>query len=341
MASEAPSTTRAVYYEDYGDASDVLKVGEQPLRAVGAKDVLIEVKAAGVNPVDFKLRKGYIKAWPCEMPTVIGWDAAGVVKAVGAEASRIKVGDEVYAYTRPAFDLKEEHPESADEKIDNSTGGTADLIVVPEWKVAVKPPSVSMAVAGSVPLAGLTAWQALFDHGKLTEGQTVLILNASGGVGGFAVQFAKAKGATVVGTCSAGKAEYVTSLGTDHVVDYNAEGGIATNVGKLGLTIDLVFDAIGGDSTAQGLKALKDGGACITIANGGALAGLIEAEGRGQLGGGFLVKPDAAQLDEITALFEAGTVKAPALTEMSFDEAAKAHEASESGKVHGKIVLLP
>lgn len=339
MSFEAPTSTRAVYYEDYGP-SDVIKVGEQPLKALGPNDVLIEVKASGVNPVDFKLRLGYIKAWPCEMPTVIGWDAAGVVKAVGSDTTRIKVDDEVYSYTRPAWDCKEDHPESAEEKINNQTGSTADYIVVPEWKVAKKPSSQTMAVAAGVPLAGLTAWQGLFDHGKLAAGQTVLILNASGGVGGFAVQFAKAKGATVVGTCSAGKAEYVTSLGADHVVDYNAEGGIAANVAKLGLTIDVVYDAIGGDNTEQGVKALKDGGIIVTIANGGALGGLVEAEGRGQIGAGFLVKPDAAQLAEIAELFDAGTVKAPAMTEMPFTDAAKAHDAVATGKTHGKVVLI-
>ena len=299
--------------------------------------------AAGVNPVAWKLRKGFIKAWPQAFPIIPGWDAAGVVEAVGPSCTRVKVGDEVFAYTRPAWDMGEAHPESAGEKIGG--GCCAEYVAVKEWKVAKKPATATFAQAGAIPLAGLTAWQALFTHGGVAEGQTLLILNASGGVGSFAVQFAKAKGvATVIGVCSGGKAAYVTSLGADHVVDYTNKdaGSVAEQAracaGEGG--IDACFDAVGGDNTLEGLKALKEGGVCVSIANWGVAKLAEEATyTKGLKGISFLVQPNREELDAIAALVDAGKVRIPELTEMPLDECAAAHTLSESHRVKGKLVL--
>uniref|UniRef100_A0A7S1C622 Enoyl reductase (ER) domain-containing protein n=1 Tax=Bicosoecida sp. CB-2014 TaxID=1486930 RepID=A0A7S1C622_9STRA len=234
--------------------------------------------------------------------------------------------------------MVEEHPEEADKKIDATTGGYAEYAVVSGWKVAKKPASLSFADAGGVPLAGLTAWQGLFDYGNAVAGQTVLVLAASGGVGGYAVQFAKAKGLTVIGTCSERNVDYVKSLGADRVVDYNVEGGVAAALE--GTVIDLVYDAVGGDNTVQGIKALKKGGRIVSIANYG-LGDLIAAEPaeREITGTGFLVRPSRAQLEEIAALFDAGAVKPLHATVLPLEKAAEAYATLLSGRARGKIVL--
>ena len=151
-----------------------------------ATQVTIKIAACGINPVAWKLRKGYIKAWPQTLPMVPGWDAAGVIAAVGKDVKDFKVGDEVFTYNRPAFDMKEMHPESAEEQMELN-GCCAEYTTCESWKVAKKPTTLTMAQAGSVPLVALTAYQGLMDQLNLKKTDTVLILNASGGVGSYAV----------------------------------------------------------------------------------------------------------------------------------------------------------
>lgn len=335
---------KACVYEEYGEA-DVLQVKtDVPVTAPKATQVVIKTFAAGINPVAWKLRKGYIKGWPQQLPMIPGWDISGTIVAVGDEVKNgLQVGDEVFSYNRPAFDMKESHPESAEEKMEMN-GCCAEYVTAESWKVAKKPASVSLSVAGSIPLAGLTAYQGLMDHGKLTEGQTVLILNASGGVGSYAVGIAKAHGATVIGSCSGRSAEYVKSLGADAIVDYT-QGSIAEQAAawcqENGKQIDLCFDCVGGDNTKEGVTALKDGGKIISIANGGALADLCAAKENGSAtGAGFLVQPSTDQLDELGRLIDSGKVKVSKVTEMPLDEIVEAHKASETGRTHGKIVVL-
>uniref|UniRef100_A0A7S1C701 Enoyl reductase (ER) domain-containing protein n=1 Tax=Bicosoecida sp. CB-2014 TaxID=1486930 RepID=A0A7S1C701_9STRA len=329
-----PTTMMAIVYGEYGDASVMKMDTALEVPPMGADDVLIETHAASVNPVDWKIASGAIKAWPQALPIVPGWDVAGVVKAVGASVESLKVGDEVYSYTRPAFDMAEEHPESKEEKIDATTGAYAEYAVVKAWKVAKKPTSLGFVEAAGVPLCGLTAWQGLTKHLKVVKGETVLVLGGSGGVGGFGVQWAKHLGATVIATCSAANVKYVTDLGADTVVDYRDADAVAALAG----TVDKVLDCVGGDSTLTGLKALKDGGAICSTANYG-LGDLVAAEGRGITGTGFLVQPSAEQLTELAAIFDSGAAKSLNVRKFPLGDAGAALMASKLGRTKGKIVL--
>lgn len=305
--------------------------------------------------MDWKLREGYIKAWPqtlpiipvrdheCSTPSVLlitnlqGWDVAGTVEAVGSDASDFKVGDQVYSYTRPAWDMKVDGETTDNESI-GLNGTLAQYVSVAQWKVTHKPKSLDMNNAAAIPLAGLTAWQGLFDHGKVTAGQTVLVLGASGGVGSFAVQFAKVKGATVIGTCSGRNVDFVRSLGADHVVDYS-QGDVAAAVRAIAPNgVDMVYDAVGGDSSAAGVASAKDGGIVISIANFG-IADLCNE--RGLTGKAFLVAPSAPQLREIGDLIDAGKVRVGALEAFPLAEYRSVFEKSQSGRTRGKMVLIP
>eukprot|EP01128_Nolandella_sp_AFSM9_P012699 TRINITY_DN952_c0_g1_i3.p1 TRINITY_DN952_c0_g1~~TRINITY_DN952_c0_g1_i3.p1 ORF type:complete len:344 (-),score=107.22 TRINITY_DN952_c0_g1_i3:87-1091(-) len=328
------TTIKAVQYTEYGDAS-VLKAAELPKPSPQPHEVLIKVAAIGTNPVDWKLRQGYIPVWPHAFPIVPGWDVAGTIESA-PEGSEFKVGDKVFSYTRPAFDMVEEYPTAKDEKIDAS-GTYAEYVAVAEWKVAKIPTSASLAQAASIPLAGLTAYQALHDHLKIQKGERVLILGASGGVGSFAVGIAKAAGAYVIGTCSGRNVDYVKGLGADLVVDYTKEQGVVAQVGD---KVDKVFDCVGGDSTKDGVDALKEGGIISSIANGEGAAKL--AADSGKTGSGFLVKPSAAQLNALAKLLDNGDAKYPTVTTSAFnaENAVAAHKALESARTQGKLVLV-
>jgi len=263
---------------------------------------LIKVHAAGLNPVDWKVRAGYLKdLWPMTLPIIPGWDVSGTIVEVGAHCKRLNVGDDVYSYCRPAFDMDIEDGKS-EQLADN--GSVAQFVAVKEWKVALKPASLSFDEAAGVPLAALTAWQGLFEHLGAVEGDRVLILNACGGVGSFAVQFAKARNITVIGTCSTKNVELVQSLGADVVIDYT-EGNVVEQVRATGI-IDGVYDCVGGVNTAHGIDALKDGGTIVSIGNHTVAA---DAAAQGKVGKGFLVRPSLEELNEISALCDSNNVK--------------------------------
>lgn len=329
MAADG-ETMQAAVYGEYGDSS-VLEVKAVPKPgAPGAGEVTIAVRTAGVNPVDWKIRKGYLsKMIGQTFPTIPGWDVAGDVVAVGEGVSELAVGDAVFSYNRPVFE--------DGEKI-GANGDAAEFVNVPAARVAKKPASVDYNTAGAVPLAGLTAWQGLFDKAGVKEGTTVLVLNASGGVGSFAVQFAKARGATVIGTCSAKNVEYVKGLGADAVVDYTAGGVAEAALAAAGAGgIDVLYDAVGGeDNVAAGLAALKEGGFAVSIAFGGIGDA---AKAAGKTGEFLFVSPNAGQLGEIAALIDAGTVKVGALATLPLADIAKAHDNSEAHRTVGKVVL--
>lgn len=329
MAADG-ETMQAAVYSEYGDSS-VLEVKAVPKPpAPGAGEVSIAVAAAGVNPVDWKIRKGYLHGMmPATFPVIPGWDVAGTVAAVGEGVTELAVGDEVYSYNRPV-------PQEGESL--GANGCAAQFVTMKASRVAKKPTSVDLNTAAAVPLAGLTAWQGLFDKAELKEGQTVLILNASGGVGSFAVQFAKAKGAKVIGTCSAKNVEYVKGLGADAAVDYTA-GGVAeaalAAAGEAG--IDVLYDAVGGEeNVAAGLAALKEGGYAVGIVGGDIGA---KAEAAGKKGSFLFVSPNAAQLAEIAGLIDAGKVKVGKLSTLPLADIAKAQDDSESHRTVGKVVL--
>eukprot|EP00475_Leptophrys_vorax_P003780 TRINITY_DN1220_c0_g1_i1.p1 TRINITY_DN1220_c0_g1~~TRINITY_DN1220_c0_g1_i1.p1 ORF type:complete len:331 (+),score=104.99 TRINITY_DN1220_c0_g1_i1:154-1146(+) len=325
------STMQAIIYEEFGNSSK-LQYKSVPVPAVRDGEVLIKVHAAGVNPVDWKIREGYLQSsMPHRLPIIPGWDVSGTVSAVGAGVTGFKVGDEVYSYARPT----PERDDSKDEAITDN-GCYAEYVAVKEWKVAHKPKTLSFEASAGVPLAGLTAWQGLFEHGKLKAGQTVVILGAAGGVGSLAVQFAKVKGVTVVGTCSAKNVDVVKGLGADHVVDYTS-GDVAAAVAAVAPVVDVVYDCVGGSQTEVGVDIVKADGIVVSIANWG-VSKLCQDKGKGT-GISFFVNPDQGQLKEFADLIDAEKVKLAGLETLPLADGAKALDISQAGRTVGKLVL--
>lgn len=306
---------KAVRIHEYG-GPEKLVLEEIPIPAIAPDDVLIKVYASGVNPVDWKIREGLRKnAFPSELPLTLGWDVSGVVEAVGAEVTDLKKGDNVY--TRPNI---------------GRNGSYAEYIAVKASEVAIKPKTIDHVTAAGIPLAALTAWQALFDYGKLQSGQKVLILGASGGVGSFAVQFAKWKGAHVIGVCSSKNVDFVRSLKADQVIDYKTEH--YQNILK---DVDLVFDAVGGEAKTHAWKVLKEGGSFVSITG---KPDDTDPAAKGKHAFVFLVQPNKEQLTQIAGLIDSGVVRPVISTVLPLAEAGKAQEMLQQGlNTRGKIVL--
>ena len=307
-------TMKAVVIRSYG-GREILAIEEVPVPGIADNEVLIKVHAAGVNPVDWKVRAGYLKEMlPYEFPLTLGWDVSGTVAEAGSNVTGFSAGDEVYALA----DI-------------SRNGSYAEYIVVKADGVALKPDSLDHVHAASVPLAALTAWQALFDTAGLSRGQKILIHAAAGGVGSFAVQLAKWKGAHVLGTASARNREFLLGIGADEVIDYTT-----APFEDAAVDVDVVLDAMGGDTRERSWKTLKSGGILVSI------VGPPDEERAAELGvrcAGVFVRPDARQLSEIAELIDKGQVK-PVVTEvLPMAEVAKAHEMSETEHVRGKIVL--
>ena len=335
----------AAHYVAYGESS-VLVVDRSTIAkpSCGDHDVLISVHATAINPVDCKLRAGSITAWPSSFPCVPGWDVSGIVAEVGSKCTRFAVGDAVYAYTRPAWDMEPSDDKpgfTKEEKID-ANGTAAEFLAVKEWKVAAKPAALSFTQAACVPLVGLTAWQGLFVHAGLVAGQCVLILNASGGVGSMAVRLAKSRGCTVLASCSPRSAAFVAALGADHVLDYTKGSPLSSQARKAAgssRVIDCVMDCIGGDSTAEGIAAVKEGGTVVSIANWG-VGKLAAARKVPCVGKSFLVEPSAEQLAAIGALVDSGAIAPSAkIAAYPLADIAAAHAEQEGGRVQGKLVI--
>ncbi|MFD4242469.1 NADP-dependent oxidoreductase [Streptomyces sp. NPDC058525] len=284
---------------------------ERPEPAMG--EILVRVHAAGVNPVDWKTRaSGALIPWG-PVPQV-GWDVSGTVEAVGPGVTVHHVGDEVYGMPR--------FPQQA--------GAYAEYVTAPARHFARKPASLDHVQAAALPLAALTAWQALVDTAGVSAGQRVLVHAAAGGVGHLAVQIAKALGAYVIGTASAGKHDVLRGLGADEVIDYRT-----TDFEDAVADVDVVIDAIGGDYGQRSLSVLKPGGHLVTLPGPDG----IPADTRGVRAAWVLVEPDLKGLEEIAALVERGLLKPLVDTVLPLEQAAKAHEIGELGRTTGKIVL--
>ena len=307
-------TMKAVCIYSYGGPG-VLVYEDAPRPLPSDGEVLVRVHAAGVNPVDWKIREGHLKDMLHHtFPLVLGWDVSGVVEALGANVSRLRVGDEVFS--RPDI---------------SRDGAYADFIVIRESEVARKPESIDHIRAAALPLAGLTAWQTLFDAGGLTPGQRVLIHAAAGGVGSLAVQLAKWKGAHVIGTASERNHDFLRKLGVDQFVDYERE-----RFEDAVQPVDVVLDTMGGDTQERSWKVLKRGGILVSIVSS------PSAEAAAALGVRqvfVFIKPDAAQLAEIAKLADAGKLKAIVETILPLSDATRGQELSERGHTRGKIVL--
>ncbi|MCK9374656.1 MAG: NADP-dependent oxidoreductase [Syntrophobacterales bacterium] len=305
---------QAVRFHSYG-APEVLVLEEAPRPQAGAGEVLLRVHAAGVNPLDWKVRAGHLKEWlPHRLPLIPGWDVSGVVEAVGPEVTAFKTGEAVYGM----LDF-------------NRQGAYAEYVAARTGELARKPRSIDHIQAAAVPLAALTAWQALFEVAGLAPWHTVLIHAAAGGVGHFAVQLAKWKGAKVIGTASAGNASFLRELGADEVIDYRSTR-FEEAVGE----VDVVLDTMGGDTQQRSWKVLKKGGILVATLGISSPVAAREHEVRGQ---GVSVHADAAQLIQIAALIDAGDLKPAVTAVLPLAEAARAHELSQAGHVRGKIVL--
>jgi NADPH:quinone reductase-like Zn-dependent oxidoreductase len=308
-------TMKAVRIYKYG-GPEVLRYEDAPRpKVAAATEVLVRVHAAGVNPIDWKTRQGHMKeVFPHSFPLVLGWDVSGFVEEIGRGVTRFKEGDEVYSVPDPLRD-----------------GAYAEYIVVRESELALKPKSLHHVHAAAVPLAALTAWQALFDAAKLEPGQRVLIHAGAGGVGHFAVQLAKWKDAYVIATASTKNQELLRELGADETIDYTRQRfeAVARN-------IDIVLDPIGGDTQERSWQVLKKGGALLSIVQ------PPSAEKAKELGvrAAFVAShPNGAALAKIAELIDSGELKPVVNRILPLSEARRAHELSQTGHTHGKIVL--
>ncbi len=330
---------KAVVCEKYGGPEVLEMLDDLPVPQVGPNGVLVRMNAASVNPVDCKLRRGLLDAVrPVVFPVIWGADLSGVVTEVGPAVTLFKSGDEVYGYK--------------DGYVGKTYRGTyAEYVVAPEKSLARKPANLGHNESAAVPLAALTAWQALLNQGKLKPGQRVLIHAGAGGVGSFAIQIAKAFGAYVAATASPRNLDLLRELGADRPIDYTCE-----RIDQIRPKFDLILDAVGKSIWTSSLAALKTGGRLVTLTVpipgepagrlrffATALAGLASGTARAALTGKRLlmthVKPRGGELEKITALIEAGKIQ-PVIQEIfPFARLADAHRLSETGHVRGKLVI--
>jgi len=305
---------KAIRIHEFG-GPEVLKYEEAPQPSPEVDEVVIKVHASGVNPIDLKIRAGLAqKKFPVHLPLIPGWDVSGEIEEVGGDIINFRKGDEVYSRPDPTRD-----------------GTYAEYVAVKANQINLKPKSIDHVKAAAVPLAGLTAWQALFDHGELEEGQKILIHGATGGVGSYAVQLAKWKGAYVIGTTSAKNIDFLMDLNADEAIDYNNE-----NFENKVKGVDLVIDLIGGDTQKRSLKIIKNGGRLITTV---APQYKELAKEKNIHLESFMAQSDPEDLEQIAALIDQGKLKPKVEKVMHLKDAVKAHELLENGSVKGKIVL--
>src|SRR5947207_7684555 len=309
MATTTTETMKAVQIHAYG-GPEVLQHEDVPQPQPKANQILMRVHAAGVNPIDWKLREGFLSA---PLPMIMGIDFSGVVERVGSRATKYRPGDAVFG------------------QVAEESGGYAEYAVAMESDVARKPEGLDHIRAAALPVAGLVPWQALFDTANLSAGQTVLIHGAAGGVGSFAVQFAKWKGARVLGTASGAHVEQVRQLGADEVIDYRK-----TKFEDVARDVDVVLDTIGGETQERSWRVLKRGGVLASLVQ---LPSPEKATAHGVRGFFIRQKPNGEQLALIAGLVVKGTVKVNVETVLPLPEARKAQELSKTGHSGGKIVL--
>jgi NADPH:quinone reductase-like Zn-dependent oxidoreductase len=311
-----PATTMRAIRQSTLGGPDVLELVDVPRPEPAPTEVLVRVAAAGVNPVDWKVRSG--GGLLGEPPFTVGWDVAGVVEELGRGVTRFAPGDRVFGMPR--------FPREAAAYAEYATSPSRQLARIPE--------GLSDVEAAALPLAGLTAWQALVETADIGPGTRVLVLAAAGGVGHLAVQIAKARGAYVLGTARAEKHPFLASLGADEALDYTT-GPLAGRVGD----VDVVFDLVGPDAAEAALPTLRDGGVLVTAASGSGLQPLHEASGGRVRVTGILVEPDRAGLESLAALVAEGRLRPHVAETFPLADAARAHERGETGRTQGKLVL--
>lgn len=305
---------KAVRIHQYG-GREVLSIDDIPVPEIAPDEVLVRVVAASINPVDWKVRAGYLAQMiPHPLPLTLGWDVSGVVERVGAAVTRWQVGDAVFS--RP----------------DLARNGTyAEFVAIRAVECARKPRTISHVEAASLPLAGITAWEVLHDAAKVGPGQRVLVHAGSGGVGSLAIQIAKAAGATVIATTSSRNLALVESLGADQVVDYTT-----TKLADAVEPVDAVFDTLGGEVQEASWSLMKPGGIQVSIISPPQEARAAAAGARGAF---VFIGPNAPVLERLAAMVDGGTLRPIVGAEFALDDIVAAHALSESGRAVGKIVL--
>lgn len=304
---------KAVRIHEYG-GPEVLRLEDIPVPEAGADEALVKIHAAGVNPIDWKIRQGYMDYLKKRSPLTLGRELAGIIEKTGAGVKEFKTGDAIYACP------------------DRSRDGTyAEYITIKEDELAPKPASLDFIQAAGVPLVSQTAWQGLFDHGGLKAGQRVLIHGAAGGVGSFAVQYAKITGAYVYGTASGEGLELLKSLGADMPIDYKNRD--FTQVAR---DVDLVFDLIGGETQARSWDVIKKGGTLVST------VGAADPERARAIGGkavNMVMKSSAALLRQIGKLFDQGKLRVMIDRVFPLEQAAEAQRMLQDGRARGKLIL--
>ncbi|MBV0933230.1 NADP-dependent oxidoreductase [Marinobacterium weihaiense] len=309
---------KAMRIHDFGGPEN-LQQDEVDIPQPGPGEVLLRMRAAGVNPIDWKTcsgggASGFIEA----LPFCPGWECAGTVEALGEGVDTLRSGDEVMGFVRFP------HP----------AGCYAEHLVAPADQLCLRPAALDPVTAAGLGLAGLTAWQALFEVGQLKAGQSVLVLAAAGGVGHLAAQLAKWKGAHVIGTASSGNKCFLQSLGCDDVIDYGRQ-----QVENLIHDADLIIDGVGGDTAIRALDCLNPHGLMVTLPSVTAAEVVAAGEARGLRVKGIRARPDAAQLHDLSMLASSGKVMLNVADTLPLSEAAKAHQLSSQGHIRGKLVL--
>ncbi len=302
---------RAAVYDRFG-GPDVLSVRDVDDPPVGPDTVLVRARATSVNPVDWKIREGYLRgAYPHHLPIIPGWDVAGVVEAVGpAVRTGVQVGDEVYGYVR---------------RDDVCFGTSAELVIAPERTVTAKPASVSFEEAASIPLAGLTAYQLLTEGVGIQAGERVLVHAGAGGVGHLAVQIAVALGARVVATASKRNHDFLEDLGAEEVLDYH-DGPVSEQLSE---RVDAVLDLVGGAALDDTPQQVKDASRVASVIDPSKV-----------LGGRYVfVRPERAHLDALARLVDDGRLRVEVAETFPLDKIADAHRLSEEGHTRGKIAV--
>jgi|SRR6185312_602221 len=293
---------------------ELLKVDTLPDPQPGPGEMLVKVGAASINPVDYKIREGaYPDVRADKLPYTLGRDISGRVEKCGAGVTQFRPGDLIYAM------------------LGIDRGGYSEYVIVKESEAAAMPPRLDFIAAAAVPLAGLTAWQGLFRHGRLKAGQRVLIHAGSGGVGHFAIQFAKARGAQVITTVSERHLAFARRLGADEVIDYKRqlfEDAVHD--------IDLVFDLIGGGTQARSFRVLRQGGILVSTLT---EPSQHKARAHGVEAMRYTVQESGAELDEIAQMIENGLVTPKITRQFSLREVAEAENFVEQGHTEGKVVL--
>lgn len=306
---------RAIRQQTLG-GPEVLELVDVPRPEPAPTEVLVRVAAAGVNPVDWKTRiRGGFLGSP---PFTVGWDVAGVVEEVGRGVTRFEPGDRVFGMPR--------FPREA--------AAYAEYVTSPSRQLARTPDELDDVHAAALPLAGLTAWQALVETAGVGEGHRLLILAAAGGVGHLAVQIAKTRGAYVIGTARAAKHAFLAGIGTDETIDYTTE-----SVEDRARDVDIVLDLVGDESSAGALETIRDGGIFISVPSGSGLDALREAAAGRVRVTGILVEPDRQGMEAIADLAASGALRAEIAQTFPLAEAAGAHELGETGRTQGKLVL--